>query len=393
MRTSLSRLIPTGLVLTICLSAPNCAAQADDPRERGAALVHAVARAYREAPALTDEIRITTRGRRGESSDTSQVALGPGSEAQVVLEGFEMTALGGHFIVEHVDQPLKYFQQPLDGNLHRSFAALAGGKGLPVPHLELRYGTTLDDYVQAFGLARARDLSITGVETVDRDGTRFERLELHGPDVTVIALIDPKTRFIRSVHLTAPGSVITATLTPRRHDRLPDPIEVTTAGRRRVDSIQQLVSVGVGDEAPDFTLETLDGAQVSLVDHRGSVVVLDFWATWCRPCQMGLPKLQDFANWAKQEGLPVVVLPVDMGEKQPTREAKKALVAGYWKSQGFTMPTLMDYESTAARAFKVGSIPHTVVVGPKGKVVEVQIGYNPNAVDHLKQITRRALGG
>ena len=393
MRTSLSRLIPTGLVLTICLSAPNCAAQADDPRERAAALVHEVARAYQDAPALTDDIRIKTSSRGTERTETGQITLGPGTDAQVVLEGFEMTALDGHFIVQHVDQPSKYLKQPLEGNLHRSFAAMAGGKGLPVPHLEFRYGKTLHDYVQAFGLSRATDLSITGLETVEREGTRFERLDLHGPDVSVTALIDPKTRFVRSIHITLPGSVITQTLSPRRYDRLPNPIEVDTAGRRRVDSIPQLVSLTVGDDAPDFTLESLDGAVVSLADHRGSVVVLDFWATWCRPCQMGLPKLQEFANWATQAGLPVVVLPVDMGERQPTREAKKARVAGYWKSQGFTMPTLMDYESTTARAFQVGSIPHMVVVGPKGKVIEVQTGYNPNAIDHLKRITRRALGG
>ena len=393
MRTSLSRLIPTGLVLTICLSAPNCAAQAEDSRERGIALVQEVARVYRNAPALTDDIRITTRTRRGDHTETGRVTLGPGTDAQVVLEGFELTALGGQFIVEHVDQPAKFVQQPLDGNLDQSFAAMAGGKGLPVPHLGLRYGTTLDDFVQAFGLARAMDLSITGVETVEREGTRFEQLDLHGPDVSVIVLIDLKTKLVRSIQVTAPGTVITQTLTPIRHDGLPTPIEVDTAGRRRVESIPQLVSITVGDDAPDFTLEALDGAQVSLADHRGSVVVLDFWATWCRPCKMGLPKLQEFANWAAQEGLPVVVLPVDMGERQPTREAKRTLVASYWKSQGFTMPTLMDYESTAARAFQVGSIPHTVVVGPDGKVVEVQVGYNPNAVEHLKQVTRRALGG
>jgi len=393
MRTSLSRLIPTGLVLTMCLSAANCAAQADDPRERGAALVQEVARVYQNAPALTDDIRIKTRTRGSERTETARVTLGPGTDAQVFLEGFEMTALDGHFTVEHVDQPAKFLQQPLEGNLHRSYAAMAGGKGLPVPHLELRYGKTLDDYVQAFGLSRATDLSITGLETVERDGTRFEQLDLHGPDVSVIVLIDPKTKFIRSIQITAPGSVITQTLAPKRYDRLPNPIEVDTAGRRRVDSIPQLVSITVGDDAPDFTLEDLDGTKVSLADHRGSVVVLDFWATWCRPCQMGLPKLQEFANWATKEGLPVVVLPVDMGERQPTREAKRARVAGYWKSQGFTMPTLMDYESTTARAFQVGSIPHMVVVGPNGKVVEVQTGYNPNAIEHLKQVTRRALGG
>ena len=148
-----------------------------------------------------------------------------------------------------------------------------------------------------------------------------------------------------------------------------------------------------GDDAPDFTLETLDGAEVSLASYRGTMVVLDFWATWCRPCQMGLPKLEEFANWARQEGLAVTVLPVNMGERYPTHEAKKIAVARFWKGKGFTMPTLLDYDDKVAAAFRVGSIPHTVVVDPQGKIMDVEVGFNRNAVDHYKKLTRKALGG
>ncbi len=85
MRTSPSTLIPTLLLLGACLSGANCEAQADDPRQRAVALVREVARAYRDAPALIVERRITTRGRWGERPATGQVALGPGADARVVL--------------------------------------------------------------------------------------------------------------------------------------------------------------------------------------------------------------------------------------------------------------------------------------------------------------------
>ena len=108
---------------------------------------------------------------------------------------------------------------------------------------------------------------------------------------------------------------------------------------------------------------------------------------------MGLPRLQEFATWAEAEGLPVKVLPVDMGERQRTRELKRAAVSKYWKSAGFTMQTLMDYDNTTARAFQVGGIPHTVVVDPQGKIIKVEIGFNRNAVAELKELARRTFDG
>ncbi len=394
MRTAVNALVSTSLMVTVCLATARCAAQTDDPQARGAALVQEVARAYQEAPTLVDDFRITMKGFRGERTDYSTVRLGPGTNAQVVMEGYEITATGGQFNVQHVDRPNKYLQQPLDGNLLESFAGLTGGNTLPVPQCILRYGTTMEQYLQAFGLSRASDLAVTGVSTVDRDGKRFEQLMLGSPHgVTVKALIDPKTKLIAAIEISAPGVEISATMTPKRLDRLPEALMVSTVDRRKVDTLQELMMLIAGDEAPDFTLETLDGAEVSLAAHRGTVVVIDFWATWCGPCRLGLPKLQEFAIWAQNEGLSVTVLPVNMGERHPTREAKKTAVARFWKSQGFTTPTLIDYDDTAARAFQVGSIPHTVIVDPQGRIIDVEIGFNRNAVDHYKKLTRQALGG
>ena len=55
------------------------------------------------------------------------------------------------------------------------------------------------------------------------------------------------------------------------------------------------------------------------------------------------------------------------------------------------MPTLMDYDDTVAQAFEVGPIPHTVVIGPDGKLWKVHIGFNPGMVEVLKQETAQAL--
>jgi len=401
MSTATKSMLRTALGLTLCLIAVNCGAKADPSaamtsgtKDPAVALVEQVARAYRQAPALVDECEITMTSRGRTRTNTNVVWLGPGTDARISIDGYDMTAVDGQFMIEHVDRPAKYVQKPLDGNLLVSFASLSGGAGLPVPQAALRYGETLDDSIAAFGLGKAAGLRLQGVATIQRDGETFEQLMLSNDQgATVEALIDPATKFVTTITLTTPGSEYVLTMAPKRLKKLPARLAVNTTDRRRVETIQNLMILSAGDDAPNITLETLDGREVSLADYRGSLVVIDFWATWCGPCRMGLPKLQEFATWAEGQGLPVKVLPVNMGEKPKTRDLKKAVVSRYWKTAGYTMPTLMDYDNTAVRAYQVGAIPHTVIVDPQGKIVKVEIGFNRNAVQELKELARRTFGG
>ena len=66
------------------------------------------------------------------------------------------------------------------------------------------------------------------------------------------------------------------------------------------------------EPAPDFTLESLDGGEISLSDFRGKTVIIDFWATWCPPCVRTLPTMSDVAAEYKDRG--VEFFAVDIGE-------------------------------------------------------------------------------
>jgi hypothetical protein len=104
---------------------------------------------------------------------------------------------------------------------------------------------------------------------------------------------------------------------------------------------------------------------------------------------MVLPKLQQFQDWARAEGLVVEVLPVNLGERVSGRENIKRKVAAFWRSGGYAMKTLVDYENAMALAFDVGPIPHTVVVGPDGVIRHVKTGFHPGLAEELKQVARK----
>jgi peroxiredoxin len=377
------------LLVATCGCAEDTASAAPQPSGTAEQLLGEMAKAYQAAPAFTDEMQVELRAGTARRSDVRRLAAGSGADARMVIDGFEFTAVDDRLFVVREDRPTKYFATPLEGGLLGTFRGVTGGMPLPVPQFALRFGSATEDYVQSFGMQLAANLKVAGRERVTREGRSLEQLAFTADGgMTIKALVDPETKFLQRVEMAAGRMSFTASMSPKRLDRLARPISFDPEGRRRVDSLQDVMMIGKGDAAPDFTLPTLDGETVTLSDHRGSLVVVDFWATWCGPCRLGLPKLQQFDDWARQEGLDVAGLPVNVGERVRTNEDKKNLVQKYWKSQGFRMKTLMDYDNSTAMAFEIGPIPHTVVVGPDGIIRHVEVGFRPALNDELKAMAR-----
>ncbi|MDD5264259.1 MAG: TlpA disulfide reductase family protein [Candidatus Bipolaricaulis sp.] len=115
--------------------------------------------------------------------------------------------------------------------------------------------------------------------------------------------------------------------------------------------------------APDFSLENLDGKTVALAELRGMVVIVDFWASWCGPCKSTFPDVQALAARHAVEG--VVLLVVDL-DRSP--EGGRA----YMDEHGFAKDFVLHGSFDAARAvkdlYKVGGIPHTVLIDREGQI-------------------------
>ena len=133
----------------------------------------------------------------------------------------------------------------------------------------------------------------------------------------------------------------------------------------QADRTRALLAPLHGTPAPDFTLNDLDGAPVSLKDFRGKVLVVNFWATWCPPCRVEMPSMQ--RAWAAFQNEGIIFLGIDIGESEDR-------VVQFMADLGLDFPVLLDTESTVTNAWPVKGLPTTVVVDPQGRMVYRAIG-------------------
>ncbi|MBI4588828.1 MAG: TlpA family protein disulfide reductase [Candidatus Rokubacteria bacterium] len=122
-----------------------------------------------------------------------------------------------------------------------------------------------------------------------------------------------------------------------------------------------------GQRGPEFRLKSLEGKRVSLKDYQGKLVVLNFWATWCTPCEVEMPALENLWVSHREKGLVVVGITVDRG-------GPRSLIEPYVKGKKLTFPILLDPDMRTAQAWRVTAIPTTFLVRPDGEVAGVSHG-------------------
>ena len=142
----------------------------------------------------------------------------------------------------------------------------------------------------------------------------------------------------------------------------------------------------MGQRAPNFRAESLDGQTVALADFRGQPVLVNFWATWCLPCRVEMPLL---AQAPARYGADLVVLAVDVQESLQA-------AASYATASGLALPMLADTDGTVAALYRVRALPTTFVVDRSGVVVRSHRGAITSAqvlADLLAPVTGASLVG
>lgn len=113
----------------------------------------------------------------------------------------------------------------------------------------------------------------------------------------------------------------------------------------------------VGQMLAPFTLDSLNGSKVT-VEKSGKIIVINFWATWCPPCQEEMPDLEIFAQRNRQK---VDFYAVNLHESE--EKVKK-----FMNTNQYTMPVLLDKEGEIGKRFQVTAIPTTVIINKHGMI-------------------------
>jgi cytochrome c biogenesis protein CcmG, thiol:disulfide interchange protein DsbE len=152
--------------------------------------------------------------------------------------------------------------------------------------------------------------------------------------------------------------------------------------KSRGDNLVDAVRKGETPPAPDLVLPALDGdKRIALADFRGKAVVLNFWASWCRPCKEEAPMLQDAYERYRDEGL--VVLGVDAHDLRP--DARR-----FVERYDLTYPIVHDGPGRSLERFGLAAFPETWWVDRRGRLVAYVQGEFSRA--ELERNIERALG-
>ncbi|RWQ71299.1 redoxin domain-containing protein [Bacillus cereus] len=127
--------------------------------------------------------------------------------------------------------------------------------------------------------------------------------------------------------------------------------------------------IEIGKSAPDFELTKLDGTNVKLSDLKGKKVILNFWATWCGPCQQEMPDMEAFYKEHK-ENVEILAINYTPSEKGGGEEK----VSNFIKEKGITFPVLLDKNIDVTTAYKVITIPTSYFIDTKGVIQDKFIG-------------------
>lgn len=127
---------------------------------------------------------------------------------------------------------------------------------------------------------------------------------------------------------------------------------------------EPLAPVEVGDEYRDFTVTLTDGTEFTLSDHEGSVILLNFWATWCGPCVREMPA---FPMLLEKYGEELTLLAVNAGEAEKT-------VKSFLEKNGYEFPVAADPDNEINSLYPSEGIPYTVLIGRDGKIASIHLG-------------------
>ena len=390
------------LIATMAIIAAEARAQNEVARAPG--ILEASAKAYKSVPALRDTLSYVVSAPGSEQeTKTQEYGFGPGPSVFVKNALLEAVTVGEKFYLTQSDVPDRYVSASYDRDFGSVLRSVAGGSSLfEPPPLAMHEGKSLDACIDTLRFNLLEPLRIEGSRRVTGDDNKaYDEVRFVAKNGELVVQINPETHFLEKISFQvrpsgAPEGFlvrVNGTFSPRASTE--PPITFAAGSRSAVNNLTDLTSkrLAPGSPAPDFALETLEGKKVTLQDLRGSVVLVDFWATWCVPCWKALSETQSLADWAAAEKLPVKVFAVNTLEQGPDTKERLNRVKTFWQSQKLNMLTMLDSDSKMFKAFQSPGLPSVVLISSSGKILRYHEGLFPEMGETLKQEIRESLNG
>lgn len=123
--------------------------------------------------------------------------------------------------------------------------------------------------------------------------------------------------------------------------------------------------LGIGDQAPDFTLVDLNGEEHRLSDYKGQGVFLNFWGTWCKPCAKEMPAMDRQYEIYKEQGVQILAVNIAQSDFEVERFASQ---------YGLDFPIVIDKTKSVMEAYNIDPLPTTLLINPDGKIEQIVRG-------------------
>ena len=145
-----------------------------------------------------------------------------------------------------------------------------------------------------------------------------------------------------------------------------------------------LPALAPGNPAPDFTLKSLDGGQITVSEYRGRLVLINFWASWCPPCRIEMPELVRTYEEHKDTGFTILGINLTFQDALPE-------VAAFVEEFNMTFPVLLDETGkVTTEKYRLLGLPMSVFVDRQGAFRRIHIGLM--TADQIREFTAEIMG-